>query len=73
MKQGYKIILVIIAILVLDEVSRIISIDGLFYVALFIGIIFYIGFINTSINELRIRVKQLESKQENDEVKGKIG
>lgn len=63
MKETYKIILVIILIFALDRISKIISLEGLFYIALFIGIILYIGYINTSIRELKDRVKQLELNQ----------
>jgi len=65
MKQNYKIILIIISIFVLNEISKIISIEGLFYISLFIAIIFYIGYINKSIWELKDKVKLLEEKLEN--------
>ncbi len=66
MKKGsIKVVLIILGILLMNEISKKISVSGTFTLFVSIGIIIYIGYINTSIRELKKRVEQLENQLEN--------
>ena len=53
-------ILVVVVFLVVNKVQAILPLEAVFYLGGFVGIMLYIGYINTSIYNLKLRVKALE-------------
>ncbi len=61
MKRKYYVIIIAIAVLFLiNEFTKAISMEGFLSLVAIIGIIIYIGYINTSIREMKHRIEILE-------------
>ena len=61
MKRKYYGIIIIIAVLLLvNEFTKTIPVEGLFSLTAIICIIMYIGYLNTSIREMKNRIEKLE-------------
>ncbi|MBF4693093.1 hypothetical protein [Fusibacter ferrireducens] len=60
LRDRILLILVVVVFLIVNKVQAIFPLEAVFYLGGFVGIMLYIGYINTSIYDLKLRVKALE-------------
>lgn len=60
LKINLKSVLIVVVIILLSVQSKSIQTEGLFTIAITVCIILYIGYLNTSIREMKIKIEKLE-------------
>ncbi len=61
MRDRILLIVVIIVFLVVNSIKQVLTLEAVFYMGSLVGIMLYIGYINTSIYDLKRRVMELET------------